>query len=115
MTRRRLFVAGVALAGGLTLAGCKRPLKDQLTGKWRQTNGRWELTFLKDGTLSSAFGPFELTGKWKAPDEKTVVISPQGIVGAVTGDVVCPAELKDGRLNLTIKGMPQEFQRVEQR
>jgi hypothetical protein len=115
MTRRRFFSLGAAAMLVPALSGCNRPLKDQLEGKWRQTNGRWELTFLKDGTLSSAFGPFELTGKWKAPDEKTVVISPQGLVAAVTGDIVCPAEMKYGRLTLTIRSVRQEFQRVEAR
>jgi hypothetical protein len=115
MTRRRLFSLGAALMLVPTLTGCKRPLKDQLEGKWRQTNGRWELTFLKDGTLSSAFGPFELTGKWKTPDEKTVVITPQGFLGAAVGDLVCPAEMKDGRLSLNIHSVHQEFQRVDQR
>ncbi len=115
MTRREAFSVGAASLIAAALCGCNRPLKDQLEGKWRQTNGRWELTFLKDGTLSSAFGPFELTGKWKTPDEKNVIIAPQGLLGAATGEMVCPAEIKDGRLHLSIRGAQQEFQRVEQR
>ena len=115
MTRRMLLSLGAVSLTFPALSGCARPLKDQLQGKWRQTNGRWELTFLKDGTLSSAFGPFELTGKWKTPDEKTVVITPQGLLGAAVGDLVCPAAIKDGRLSLSIRSVQQEFQRVEQR
>ena len=33
------FVAAAVLLGAAS--GCARPLKDQLAGKWRQTNGRW--------------------------------------------------------------------------
>lgn len=98
----------------LTLAaGCSRPLKDRLVGKWQETNGHQTVTFLKDGSVVYALGPVQSTGTYSTPDEKHVKFELSGLTGQVFGSPIVEAEMKDGRLVLDLAGKPTEFTRVE--
>ena len=110
--RRRPATHLVPLLMLVLLAGCAR-LQDRLPGTWKQVNGGWRITFLKDGTVTSGAGPFQVSGKYTTPDEKHVKIEPAGLIGSLAGPQVWDAQMKDGRLLLTINGEKQEFQKVE--
>jgi hypothetical protein len=120
MTRVWRWAAPAALVL-ILLAGCSRPLKEQVQGKWKQTNGSIELTFLKDGSVTGSIrpvqmlGPVQLSGVYTTPDEQHLKLEFSGVAGSVLGAQVSEARMKDGKLILTLNGQPQEFTRVEEK
>jgi len=102
-----------AVAALVLLAGCARPLKDQVVGDWQRVNGEGKLTFLGDGTISAQGGPLQISGTYTVPDEKHLKVQPSGVLGNIAGAQIWDAEMKDGRLLLTISGSQQEFKKIE--
>ena len=101
------------MVAALAVAGCSRPLKDQLVGRWEPVNGQGEITFLKDGTATLSHGPLQVSGNYTTPDEQHVKVEPSGLAGHLAGTQVWPARIDKGRLTLTINGKPTEFARRE--
>lgn len=105
----------VTLIGAFLVAsivGCNRPLKEQVVGTWKGTDGNSTITFLKDGTCTMSGGPFTVTGKYTTPDEKHLKIELSGIAGNLVGTQVRETEVKDGKLVLTENGKRSEYTRV---
>ena len=113
MRPRLLALAGIlpCLLMLMLAAGCQRPLKEQVVGKWRETNGRLEVTFFKEGTVAASLGPVQASGNYSTPDEEHVKFELSGLAKDLLGAQVAPAKMKDGRLLLTIAGQEREFTR----
>lgn len=113
--RRTALVIGTLALGVLvlSLAGCTRPLKEQVVGKWKHGQSPAQVEFLKDGTLICALGPVQATGKFTTPDEKHIRTELNGPVGNLLGSQTYTAEVKEKSLILTVGTEPLSFTRVE--
>jgi len=110
----KLWVQAIALVGVLGLAGCGRPLKQRIEGKWQHASGSMTVEFLKDGAFRGSAGPLPISGRYTTPDENHVQIEGSGLVGGLLGPQVYEAHQEKESLHLTAGSIRQEFKRVEQ-
>lgn len=112
---RRSF--GTLMSGVLimVLAGCARPLKEQVLGKWKHTGGPAQIELLKDGTVMYALGPLHATGTFTTPDERHLRTELPGLAGALLGSQTYVARVEKDTLHLTLGTEPLTFTRVPPR